>query len=171
MKQCRSHHAGGRKVRVKAAGSLPVSEQHFVGDWGSKLRLKGQRWAVEQYERCCMFSIKSFMIKLHGGLWEIMRFESGAAFLKVLGPWQRRPALLSKNTLFTVLKRATPISQPSLAKTIMKNTQHETEQPLSKSRFGLIFQGCRVQAASTDFSRAIWVGSILGAPGTRGCFF
>lgn len=85
MKQCRNHDAGGRKVGVKTAGSLPVSEQHFVGEWWSKLRLKSQRWAVEQCERCCMFSIKSFMIKLHGGLWEIVRFESGAAFSKFWG--------------------------------------------------------------------------------------
>lgn len=70
---------------VKPEGSLPAPEQHSVGEWWSKLRVKGQRRAVEQGERCRVFSIKSFMIKLHGGLWEIMRFESGAAFSKFWG--------------------------------------------------------------------------------------
>lgn len=49
---------------------------------------------------------------------------------------------VKEHSLFMVLKRATAISLPSLAKTIMKNAQYETEQPLGKSHFGLIFQGC-----------------------------
>lgn len=48
---------------------------------------------------------------------------------------------IKENSLFMVLKRVTPISLPSLVKTIMKNTQYETEELLSKSHFGLIFQG------------------------------
>jgi len=40
--ECRNHHSGGWRVRVKPAGSLPVSELRFVGEWWSKLSLKGQ---------------------------------------------------------------------------------------------------------------------------------
>lgn len=91
--------------------------------------------------------------------------------LSVLGQWQCRPAVLSKNTIFMILKRPTSISLHLLAKTIMKNTEHETEQPLSKSHFGLIFQGCWVQVASMDFSGPILVCIILGVSSIHGCIF
>lgn len=39
-----------------------------------------KRWDVEQYERCGMLSIWSFIAMLHGGLWEVTRFKSSAAF-------------------------------------------------------------------------------------------
>lgn len=107
--------------------------QHFVGEWWSKTHSKSQSWALERRERCCMFSIKTFMIKLHGGLWEIMRFESSETFSKLLGPWQCQPGELSKNTLFY-----SPWESGSCP-----------QQPLRKSYSALIFQGCWVQAAST----------------------
>lgn len=106
--------------------------------------------------------------------WSLGNYEvwKWCNFLRVLGLWQCRAVLLSKNTLFSWLSREwLPSALPSLAKAIMKTTQYETEQPLSKSCFGLIFQGCWVQVSSMDFSRAIWVCSIMGGPSTQGGFF
>ena len=103
MKQCRNHHAGGRKVRVKPAGSLPVSEQHFVGEWWSKLCLKGQRCGAV-WKMLHVFNQKFYD---KASRWSLGNYEvwKWCSFLKVLGPWQCRPALLSKNTLFSWFSR------------------------------------------------------------------
>lgn len=48
---------------------------------------------------------------------------------------------IKENFLFMVLKRATPISLPSLAKTIMKNTQYETQELLVNHILDWFFKG------------------------------
>lgn len=77
---------------------------------------------------------------------------------------------IKEHSFFMVLKGVTPISQSLLAKIIMKNTQHEGEQPLNKSHFGLTFKGA--ESKQLPWTSAEQCGfAAFWDPPAQCCFF